>query len=167
MSVLLRRPRGPEVKPHIAIAPLWSLYPSSLERKIHSSIYLLGDREQLEHLACRHPGALDSVLNRSCPAHHHRTTAYQDTEVTCNMSPDSRRGGRVVIIYSLTFLPPLLSCCFLIFPSPIFCQQMMHNIHALCQRVAVGCSIWGEHSTDRDMSASFPGFSDRLILGGL
>lgn len=60
---------------------------------IHSSMYLFGDREQLERLASRHPSALDSVLNWSCPAHHHRTTAYQDTEMTCNMSPDSRRGG--------------------------------------------------------------------------
>lgn len=68
---------------------------------IHSSMYLFGDREQLEHLTCRHPDALDSVLNWPCPAHHHRTTAYQDTEMTCNMSPDSERGGESSFILSL------------------------------------------------------------------
>lgn len=58
----------------------------------HSSIYLFGDREQLERLASCQPRALDSAPNQTCPAHHRRTTAHQDTEMTRNTSPDSSRG---------------------------------------------------------------------------
>lgn len=124
----------------------------------HSSVYLFGDREQLEHLTCRHLRALDSVLNWLCPAHHHRTAGYQDTAMTCNMSPDSRRGsGGQVIIYSFTCLPPSLSPGFLISLSRVFCQLMMHNIHVLFEHAEIGCSIWGEGLTDhRQMPALFP-----------
>lgn len=74
--------------------------------------------------------------------------------------------GRV-IIYSFTRLPPLLSPGFLISPSLVFCQLMMHNIRVLFEHVEAGCSVWGEHLTDRDMSALFPRICDRLILRGL
>lgn len=85
--------------------------------KIHSSIYLFGDKEQLECLAFCHPSALDSVLNWPCPAHHHRTTAYQDTEMTCNMSPDSRKGGD----HHLFFHSPATSFVSLLFNFPVPC----------------------------------------------
>lgn len=54
----------------------------------HSSMFSFEGGKQLERLASCQPAALDSVLNRPCSAHHRRTTAYQDTEVTRDMSPD-------------------------------------------------------------------------------
>lgn len=83
----------------------------------HSSIYLFGDREQLECLASCQPCALDSVLNWPCPAHHRRTTAYQDTEMTRNMSPDSRRGGS----HHLFFHSPATSIVSWLFNFPVPC----------------------------------------------
>lgn len=118
--------------------------------EIHSSMYLFGDREQLERLTCRHLSALDSVVNWPCPAHHHRTTAYQDTEMTCNMSPGSRMGGENHHLF-FHLLPPSLSLGFLISHFLVFCQLMMHNIQVLFEHVGVRCSIWGEQLTDRDM----------------
>lgn len=84
---------------------------------VHSSIYLFGDREQLERLASCQPCALDSVLNWPCPAHHRRTAAYQDTEMTCNMSPDSRRGGS----HHLFFHSPATSFVSWLFNFPVSC----------------------------------------------
>lgn len=77
----------------------------------HSSMYLFGDREQLERLASCQPCALDSAPNQTCPAHHHRTTAHQDTEMTRNMSPDSGRGRS----HRLFFVSPATSLCLLAF----------------------------------------------------
>lgn len=89
------------------------------QRGIHSSIYLFGDREQLERLASCQPRALDSVLNWPCPAHHHRTSAYRDTEMTCNTSPDSRRGGGGS--HHLFFHSPATSFVSWLFNFPVPC----------------------------------------------
>lgn len=153
-----------EVKPGAVIAPLWSLYPSRWE--IHSSIYLFGDREQLERLTCRHPGDLDSAANWPCPAHHHHTTKHQDTEMTCNMSPDSRRWGESSFILSLA-CHLLCLLAFLISVSLVFCQLMMHNIHVLFEHVAARGGVWGENLAGKDMSALFPEICDRFIFSGL
>lgn len=90
-----------EVKCGTVITPLWSLHPFPLlgYSLIHVFVW-----KQRTVGAFNLPSPLCPWLccELPCPAHHHRTTAYQDSKMTCNMSPDSRKRGDSSFILSLT-----------------------------------------------------------------